>query len=175
MAKPSTLQQRFEESRVGKIVISIFVALFVLVGIVWNLPESPIQRGLVTVMAPVAAPVGLDQNWAMYAWQKKRVDTIEVHVRLASGETRVWTLQPGERGVGWWDRWIMMRTYTMADASFRPQLARWVVREVTEPADHPVAVAVVLRSQNLSKPGEDDGEGKSATKVLYQETLAGRQ
>jgi hypothetical protein len=55
-------------------------------------------------------------------------------------------------------------------------VAHWAVREVTEPNEHPVAVAVVLRTQNLSAPGEEDAasSGKAATKVLYQEALAGR-
>ena len=46
MGKLSGLQQRFEESRGGKIVISIFIAVFVLVGVVWNIPDSPIGRSL---------------------------------------------------------------------------------------------------------------------------------
>ena len=44
----------------------------------------------------------------------------------------------------------------MDDASVRPQVARWVVREVTAPNERAVAVAVVLRVENLSPPGEED-------------------
>ena len=62
----------------------------------------------------------------------------------------------------------------MADASVRPQVARWAAREVTGPTERAVAVAVVLRTETLSPPGEDAG-GKSAMKVLYQEALAGPQ
>ena len=173
MANLTTLQQRFEESRTGKIVISIFVAVFVLVGVVWNIPDSPIRRGLLPAVEPVAAPAGLDQYWGMYGTPSKRIEAVEVQVRMADGQTRVWTMQPGERGVGWWDRWIMLRRAVMTDANVRPQIARWVVREVTEPDEHPVAVAVVLRTQNLSQPGDEDAAGgKSAAKVLYQEALS---
>ena len=62
----------------------------------------------------------------------------------------------------------------MHDASIRPQLARWVAREVTEPTERAVGVTVVLRTETLSPPGEGAG-GKTAMKVLYQEALAGPQ
>ncbi len=175
MGKFSTLQQRFEESRVGKVVISGLVAVMVLVAVVWNVPDSPIRRSLLPLVEPVAAPAGLDQYWAMYASPSRRVEAVEVHVRMANGETRVWTMQPGERGVGWWDRWIMLRRAVMVDASVRPQIARWVAREVTGPNERAAAVAVVLRTETLSPPGEDAAGGKSAMKVLYQEALAGQQ
>jgi hypothetical protein len=174
VTKLSTLQQRFEESHVGKVVISGLVAVIVLVGIVWNLPDSPIQKSLLPLVAPIAAPAGLDQYWGMYGTPSKRVETVEVHVRMADGEDRVWTMQPGERGVGWWDRWILLRRAAMVDSSVRPQLARWVAREVTGPTERAVAVAVVLRTETLSPPGEG-ASGKSAMKVLYQEALAGPQ
>ena len=176
MGKLSTLQQRFEESRAGKIVISIFVGVFVLVGVLWNIPDSPIRRMLLPAVQAVAAPAGLDQYWGMYGTPTKRTEAVEVQVKMADGEVRIWTMQPGAPGIGWWDRWIMLRRAVMTDASVRPQVAHWAVREVTEPNEHPVAVAVVLRTQNLSAPGEEDAasSGKAATKVLYQEALAGR-
>jgi hypothetical protein len=170
----ANLQQRFEESHVGKVVISAFVAVFVLIGVLWNVPDSPIRRSLMPVVTPVAAPAGLDQYWGMYGTPDSRLETVEVHVKMADGEDRVWTMQPGERGIGWWDRWILMRRAVIHDASIRPQLARWVVREVTEPTEHVVGVTVVYRTQTLPPPGEGP-PGKPAMKVLYQEALAGAQ
>jgi len=176
MDKLSTLQQQFEQSRAGKLVISAFIVVFLVVGIVWNIPDSPIRRGLVPVVEPVAAPAGLDQYWGMYGTPVKRTEAVEVHVKMADGQVRVWTMEPDARGVGWWDRWIMLRRAVMTDASVRPQVARWAVRQITAPDEHPVAVAVVLNTQNLSAPGEDSaGSGKSATKVLYQEALGAPQ
>lgn len=175
MGKLSTLQQRFEESRVGKVVISGLVTVIVLVGVMWNVPDSPISRSLVPLVEPVAAPAGLDQDWRMYGTPNKRLELIEVQVTMANGEIRVWTMQPGGRGVGWWDRWIIMRHAVMADSSLRPQVARWVVREVTEPTERAVGVTVIFRTENLSQPGEDAGGKSPAMKVLYQEALAGPQ
>ena len=172
--KLANLQQRFEESHVGKVVIGVFVAVFVLIGVLWNLPDSPIRRSLIPGLTPVAAPAGLDQYWGMYGTPDSRLETVEVHVKMANGEDRVWTTQPGERGIGWWDRWILLRRAVIHDASIRPQLARWVVREVTDPTERAVGVTVVYRTQTLQRPGEGP-PGKPAMKILYQEALAGAQ
>jgi hypothetical protein len=171
----STLQQRFEESHRGKVVISVFIAVFLLVGVIWNLPDSPIQRGLKPVVAPIAVAAGLDQFWGVYWIPDTRVETVQVQVTMANGETRVWTMQPGARGVGWWDRWILLRRAVIHDASVRPQLAHWVVRNVTGPNERAVAVAVIFRTENLSPPGAPEGGKSPATKVLYQEALVGAQ
>jgi hypothetical protein len=174
----STLQQRFEESPVGKVVISALVAAILLVGLTCNLPDSPIKRGLLPLVEPVAVPADLDQGWAMHANPSARVDTVEVHVKMADGEDRVWTLEPGARGVGWWDRWILLRYAAVLDSSIRPQLARWVVRELTEPGERAVGVSMVLRTETLQAPDEPPREGgrrPTAMKLLYQENLAGPQ
>jgi hypothetical protein len=175
VGKFSTLQQRFEESPAGKVVISGLVAVILLVGVAWNLPDSPISRKLQPLVAPVAAPTGLDQYWGMYGTPDTRLETIEVQVRMANGENRVWTMQPGGRGVGWWDRWILLRRAVIHDASVRPQLAHWVVRQVTGPNERAVGVTVLFRTENLSPPGGPVGGKSPATKVLYQEALAGPQ
>ena len=173
VANASTLQQRFEESRAGKVVISGLVAVFVLVSVVWNIPDSPIGRGLQALVEPVAGATGLDQYWGMYGTPTKRVENVEVHVKMADGTDRMWTIQPDSRGVGWWDRWIMLKRAATSDANFRPQLAHWVVREVTGPTERAVAVSVVLRTENLSPPGVPASGKSPAMKVLYQEVLAG--
>jgi hypothetical protein len=176
----ATLQQRFEASAAGKAVISGLIVVIVLVGVVWNLPDSPIKRLLSPVAKPVAVPTGLDQGWAMYAPNpSRRVDTVEVQVTMANGENRVWTMQPGARGISefGWDRWMVMRYSAVLDANVRPDLARWVAREVTGPGEQAVAVSMVLRTETLQAPDEPAAEGGrrgNATKVLYQENLAGR-
>lgn len=167
------LQQRFEDSRAGKAVISLGIALFVLVGAVCNLPDSPIKRELLPVVEPVAVPAGLDQSWAMYANPSRRQDTVEVQVRFADGQTRVWTFEPGASGVGWWDRWLLLRYAAVLNADFRRQLAHWVIRELSRPNDKAVGVVMLLRTETLTAPGEEAGENRRpvAAKLLYQEAL----
>jgi hypothetical protein len=176
----STLQQRFEASAAGRAVISGVVLVIVLIGAVWNLPDSPIKRMLSPVAKPVAVATGLDQGWAMYAPNpSRRVDTVEVQVAMADGENRIWTMQPGARGISefGWDRWMVMRYSAVLDANVRPDLARWVARQVTGPGERAVSVTVILRTQTLQSPDEPAAEGSraNATKVLYQENLAAQQ
>ncbi|MGV0604400.1 hypothetical protein [Mycolicibacterium sp. XJ1904] len=170
-----TLQQRFESSRLGRVVISVAIVVFVFVGVVCNLPDSPIKRELLPVVEPIAVPAALDQSWAMYANPSRRQDTVEVQVSFADGQTRVWTFEPGASGVGWWDRWLLLRYAALLDADFRRQLAHWAVRELSRPNDKAVGVTMLLRTETLTAPGEESAETRRpvASKVLYQEDLAG--
>jgi hypothetical protein len=172
----SMLQQRFEESRLGEAVISALVIVVVLVGIVWNLPDSPIKRAAVPVAGPIAAGAYINQSWALFAPEvPKRIETVEVHVAMADGSVRIWTPQPRDRAAGGfsWVRWLRLTSFAVTKPEVRPGLARWVAREVAG-AERPVAVAMVLRVQNLPPPGGKTG-GASATKVLYQENLTGQR
>src|SRR5260370_449815 len=79
----STLQQRFEESRTGQVMISGLVAAIVFVGAAWNLPASPIKRSLVPVLKPTAV-VNLNQTWSVYAPSPiDTLNTLEVRVGTA--------------------------------------------------------------------------------------------
>ncbi|MGE2721528.1 hypothetical protein [Mycolicibacterium celeriflavum] len=170
-----TLQQRFEDSSLGKAVISVGMALFVTVGVVCNLPDSPIKRELLPVVEPVAVPAALDQSWAMYANPSRREDSVEVQVRYADGQTRVWSFEPSADGVGWWDRWLLLRYAAVLNSDFRRQLAHWVVGRVSGPNDQAVTVTMLLKTETLTAPGDESGERRrpTASKLLYQEDLAG--
>ncbi|OBB39912.1 hypothetical protein [Mycobacterium sp. 852002-51961_SCH5331710] len=170
-----SLQRRFEDSSLGKAVISVGMALFVTVGVVCNLPDSPIKRELLPVVEPVAVPAALDQSWAMYANPSRRQDSVDVQVRFADGQTRVWNFEPGAEGVGWWDRWLLLRYAAVLNPDFRRQLAHWVVARLSQPDDEPVSVAMLLHTETLTAPGEEEGETRrpTASKLLYQENLTG--
>lgn len=176
LAKLSTVQQRFEESERGKVVISILVAAIVLAGIGWNLPDSPIKRGIAPLLKPIAI-VNLDQSWAVFAPSPpRRLDTVEVQVTMADGSSRLWRLEPGTRvdrlfASSHWER--LMNIAVLAP-DVRPGIARWVVREVTGPTERAVSVAMILHTQNLAPPGEG-GRGATATKILYEEDLTASQ
>ncbi|BBZ30203.1 hypothetical protein MMAD_44980 [Mycolicibacterium madagascariense] len=173
-AEPSpTRQQRFENSRAGRVVISVVIAAILLLNLVWNLPQnSPIAKGLHDLTDPLSVPLGLDQWWGMFAIPESRVTSVDVDVTMANGETRIWHMQPGAPGVGWWSRWTGLRNQVVTNPVVRPQLAHWVVGQVTKPGERATEVVVLLRSENLSKPGEPAAGRSPASKVLYQETLA---
>ena len=49
------------------------------------MPDSPIRRTLLPVVEAVAVPVGLDQYWGMYGTPTKRIEAVEVQVKMADG------------------------------------------------------------------------------------------
>jgi hypothetical protein len=168
----SALQQRFEESSVGQGVISAFVAVVILIGVVWNLPDSPIKRSLGPVVAPAATAAYLNQSYALFApGVPKRIETIEVQVTMADGAVRTWSPPYGDRAFGGFvtAHWMRLLKHAVDTPEVRPGIARWVAREVAGP-DRAVAVAMVLRVQNLPPPGTHT-RGATATKVIYQEQL----
>ena len=99
---------------------------------------------------------------AVYA--EPDLDTL--HVTMADGEDRVWTMQPGERGVGWWDRWILLKRSATVDASIRPQLAHWVVRQITKPDERAVNVTLELVRRVLAAHGAEVHAVASARDAL---------
>ena len=175
----STLQQRFEESRVGQVVISVLVVVVVILGAARNLPDSPLKRSLLPIVGPAAAATYVNQEWALFAPSViTRTETIEVQVVMADGSVRTWTPQPGDRLTGAiaWARWKRLTYVAVRQPEIRPGIARWVARRVAGPSEYPLRVAMVLRVQNLPPPGEDGRtRGATATKVLYQEELTGQQ
>ncbi len=175
-ARLSTLQQRFEESSVGEVLISVLIVAIVLVGVAFNLPESPIKRTMFPAVGPAAAATYLNQEWALFAPKvPTRTENLQVQVTMADGSVRVWTFHPGNPlGEAFtWARWKRLTSFAVTNPETRPGIAHWAVRRVTEPTDHPVHVAMVLRVQNLPPPGENT-KGATATKILYEEDLAAR-
>jgi hypothetical protein len=171
----SSLPQKFEESRVGERVISGLVAMIVVIGVAANLPESPIKRSIAPILSPVAVPANIDWGWALFAPSvSTRLETIEVHVTMANGRDKVWAVKPGDRVIGAFAsiHWKQLMSQSVVNPQIRGGIARWAVREVTGPSEHPVRVAMILRTENLPPPGED-GRGATAMKILYQEDLTG--
>jgi hypothetical protein len=172
----STLQMRFEESVAGQIAISGLVAAIVLVGIAWNLPDSPIKRSVLPFLEPTTV-VNLNQSWSVYAPSpRRRLETVEVHVTMADGAKRVWMLKSGTRvdrlfGSSHWERLI---EYSVLDGSVRQGVSRWVAREVTGPSERAVHVAMILWTKPLSAPGEQPSQA-TATKVIYEEDLTAQR
>ncbi len=77
-------------------VISAFVALVIILGVAWNLPDSPIRRSVIPIAGPVASAAYINQTWALFAPDvPKRIETVEVHVTMADGAVRVWAPRRG--------------------------------------------------------------------------------
>jgi hypothetical protein len=149
------------------------VSVIVLIGVVWNLPESEVKRRLAPILRPVASAVGLEQSWKMYAPEPiRRFELLEVHVTMADGTDRVWTdwrANPASLAPSWY-RWQKLKEQAPREPSIQAGLAHWVTRRLTSASEHPVRVQIILRTEDLPPPG---GTGPMATGVetVYNEVL----
>jgi hypothetical protein len=167
-----TVQAR-DLSRVREIAISAMVIVILAIGVVCNLPDSAIKRTMSPVIYPIALPVGLDQNWAMYAPDPpRRQEDVEVHIAMADGTERVWTLPRLNPvfGIAFTHRWRKYKESLLLEESIRPDFVQWVVRELTGPGDRPVHVEMLLRTEGIPPPGAS-APGQTSVQTLYSENL----
>jgi hypothetical protein len=156
-------------------VVGALVALIVLIAVVSNLPAgSSLKQSLEPVLTPIAMATGLEQYWSMYAPNPpQRLEELEVHVLMADGADRVWTLPLDHDpvvGVAVSHRWRKLRETLYGDARSRPALAHWVVDQVSGPAERAVGVQIIVHTETLPPPGHS-GRGNTGVETLYQEDL----
>jgi hypothetical protein len=160
---------------VGEGVVGALVALIVLIAVVSNLPAgSSLKQSLEPMLTPIAMATGLEQYWSMYAPNPpQRLEELEVHVTMADGADRVWTLpleQDPVVGVAVSHRWRKLRETLYGDPRSRPALAHWVIDQVSGPAERAVGVQIIVHTETLPAPGQG-GRGNTGVEILYQEDL----
>jgi hypothetical protein len=168
--KLSAFQQRFEESILGEVVLSGLVAVILVIGVVWNLPDSQTRDELRPIVKPVAAATGFDQQWGIYAPNPpSRIRTLEVHVTMADGTMRIRTFQPGDRIIGAFSsiHWKKLMAEAADEAKLRRSIARWVTDEMTEPPERAIRIEMILLTESLQLPG-DSTPGTIRTKTVYR-------
>lgn len=165
----------FKPSLIAEGALSALIVVILLIGVVWNMPDSPVKNALLPALAPVALGTGLEQSWSMYAPDPpRRLENLEVHVTMANGDDRVWTLTPHDRIIGpvVAHRWRKLKESLSGDPSIRADFAHWVVRQLTGLSDKPVRVYILLRTVFLPAPGANDFH-QTGTEWLYDEKLSG--
>jgi hypothetical protein len=82
---------RFEQSRAGRVVLTLLMAVLVAAVLVWNLPAGRPREELRPAAARVVLPLGLDQDWALFA-PDPRGFSVGVYARVtyADGDERHW-------------------------------------------------------------------------------------
>lgn len=173
------IQERLESSVTGEAVISGIVVMVMLIGVVWALPDSAIQRLIAPSVRPAAFAFGLDQDWGVFAPNPPRSATaIEVRVRVRGEATpRTWRPPHGNGIYGQysWYRWQKLKEWVLNPASGLnlADFAHWAVREITGPKDHPTYVEVVELIDTLPPPGSSADSHRSR-QLVYSEELSGR-
>jgi hypothetical protein len=164
-------------SRIRETAISAMIVVVLAVGVLWALPASAIKSAVSPVLEPIGLSLGLDQNWALFApTPPRRQEDVEVHVAMASGTEKVWTLPKRNQifGTPYTHRWRKFKESLLTQPQIRSDFAHWVVREFTGPNDRPVRVEMLLRTEDLLPPGVS-GQGQTAVQTLYSEDLTGNR
>jgi hypothetical protein len=143
------------------------------IGVVWNMPISPIRRTLISILQPVGLATGLDQRWQMYAPNPiRQLEEVEVVVTMADGDVRSWTIPRGDAVIGpfVWYRWQKLKENLVRQPEIRADVAHWVLGELTLSGEKPERVHMVLRTEPLPAPGQT-ATAERTTEVLYTEDL----
>jgi hypothetical protein len=162
----------FSSSRISEGIANGFIALIVVIAVASNMPGGEIQRLLIPVVKPIAVATGLEQQWDMFAPNPpRRAKHLEVHVTLADGRIRVWTPPRSDgRVMGASHRWRKLSETLLTEERVRPQLAHWVVGEVTRPDERAVRVQIFVLTEDLAPPGAS-GPGPTGVQTLYDRPL----
>ena len=151
------LQERLETSDFGRALLSIFIGITLGTLLVIQLPPSHLRREAVDVADPFANATGLDQDWAVFAPEPRKLSIdLVANVSYADGARRRWRIPRSNNFFGiYWDyRWIKYMEHVNRDANqylWLP-LARWVAREKSRGS--PVErVELIRRWSDLNRPG----------------------
>lgn len=126
---------RFEQSALGRVVLTALMGVLIACVALWNLPPGRPRDELRPTVGRLLLPLGLDQDWALFA-PDPRGFSVGFHARvtLADGTERTWSppvegvlLQPYRSY-----RWQKFDERVRADdyAGLWEPTARWVARQV---------------------------------------------
>jgi hypothetical protein len=82
--------ERFESSTAGRALLTVLMAVLAGAVLLWNLPAGPSRDAVRPAAAHVLYPIGLDQDWALFA-PDPRTFSVGIYARLtyADGHERV--------------------------------------------------------------------------------------
>ena len=155
-----TLQERFEASDIGRVLISAFLIVTLFAMLALNLPSSEIRRWVSYVGRPFAKVTSLEQAWTVFAPDPRNIRLlVSGRVTFADGTTTMW---PGiDRGDPFFDQyrthhWLKWAEWIGQDpfAGLWRSAAGWVAREYATPAHRPVRVTLIRRWRPIPPPGQ---------------------
>jgi len=155
------LQQRIENTRVGRYLITAFLAVVLLSVLVTNLQTSEVKRVAGKYSDPVVNAFGLDQRWSMFAPNpRKETVAMDATVYYRDGSKKVWLPPKGRPVIGslWDHRWVKLVENEIQDDQ-RDRLwrlfAEWIARDVGEKdGQKPIRVELTRRWYHLNAPGQ---------------------
>jgi predicted DCC family thiol-disulfide oxidoreductase YuxK len=165
-------QQRFEESAFGRGILSTLIVVTVLFIVVDNVPDSYVKQKLLRPGLPYLSAVGLDQNWALFAPDPRRV-SIQVFAIVAFDDGKTVRWYPPSNGslIGTyrdyrWRKWEEQITGAQNSVLWRPA-AIWAAQRVARPGHYVTRVALIERFTPIEPPGTTPESGPASQHLFY--------
>lgn len=171
--RSTSFQERFERSRVGRVLISLFVLATLITVLTANLPPSHLQTLLMKADHPYLNGAFLSQDWGVFA-PDPRQQTVDIFARVtfADGTQKTWRIPARNPVVGeyidyrWrkWEEWVA--SPTTAFPLFETG-AIYAARVLATPRQRPVRVVLMDRYDSIAPPGQPSASPTSSERTLY--------
>ena len=166
-------QQRIEQSAYGRGVLSTLIVITLVAIVAINLPGSELRTQLLRAGQPYLNVLGLDQNWALFAPDPRRV-VIQVSGRVSfeDGSVRIWRMPESGALVGTyrdyrWRKWAENLIAPANGAALWRPAALWAAARAQRPGHTVRQVQLVERYQDVLPPGVTPSTGPEQTRVFY--------
>lgn len=164
---------RFEQSALGRVVLTAFMAVLVACVALWNLPPGRPRDELRPAVGRLLLPLGLDQDWALFAPDPRGFSVgFYARVALADGTEQTWS--PPVEGVLLEPyrsyRWQKFDERVRADeyAGLWEPTARWVARQVARGSTAEVRTVTLVRTfRDALTPGTPGPRVERGTYDFY--------
>lgn len=156
------MQERIEASPAGRTLLSAGLVVFLFVSVVWNMPQSELQRRTVNAVRAPMFFAGLDQAWGVFAPDPPRIVLLfEARLVYPDGTQRTWRPPQGREGLGVYSsyRWQKYKESLTQDAhrELWEPFAAWLGRTQTVNGRRPVTISLVRRWHDMAQPGTRQG------------------
>jgi hypothetical protein len=171
-----SLQERFERTSVGHILISVFLLMTMVTLVTANLPPSRLQDLLLSAEHPYLYGIALDQDWGVFA-PDPRHETIDVTARVtfADGSQADWKVPRRNPVIGEYIdyRWLKWTEYVILPSQsqlWRPA-ALYVARRLASPAHRPTQVTLTNHWYDVMPPGQISDKPFLHRQTFYRTTI----
>jgi hypothetical protein len=161
--------ERFETSALGRVVLTVLMAVLAAAVLIWNLPAGPARDAVRPAAAHVLNPIGLDQDWALFA-PDPRVFSVGVYARVTYADGRERIRVPPHNGhllapyrTYRWQKYVERLRADDYSSLWEPT-ARWIARD----AGPGVTKVVLVRTfRDAVTPGEHTKRAERGEFAFY--------
>lgn len=156
------VQERIEASDLGRVVISAFIVITLIVIFTFNLPylyDSELKRQLVRISSRFVQTAGIDQAWSVFApTPRQYVIAFRARITYADGSESYWEIPHYGPWIGAfqstrWRKWVEVVWDQNYAGSTWVSTARWIARTHAKDGLRPVTVTFIRRLHDLWPPG----------------------